>query len=64
MLSHTEVIIFMNELSTYHCVEEKGLEVVMETGVDHPTIVVEKKNILDIKLVILRETRRGMVGDR
>ena len=38
---------------THHCVEEKSLKVVMETGVSHTTVVVEEKDILHIKLVIL-----------
>ena len=41
--------------STYHCVEEEGLEVVMETGVYHTTIIVEQKYIFNIKLVVLRK---------
>ena len=38
---------------THNCIKEEGFQVVMETGVDHTTIVVEQKHILHIKLVIL-----------
>ena len=34
--------LILNFSSTYHCVEEECLEVVMETRVHHTTIVVEE----------------------
>ena len=41
-------------LHTYHCEEEQSLEVVVQACVGHPTVVVEEKNILDIKLAMLK----------
>ena len=47
---------------TYNCIKEESFKVVMETGVDHTTIVVEQKHILYIKLVILYKV--GVFGRR
>ena len=47
------VFVQLTHWQTYDCVEEKSLEVVMETRVHHTTIVVEKEYIPHIKLAIL-----------
>lgn len=36
--------------TTYHCEEEKSLQVLVQTRVHHPSIVVEQENIPSIKL--------------
>lgn len=37
----------------YHCEVEQSLQVLVETCVDHPPIVVEQQNILHVKLPTL-----------